>query len=115
MLVRIKPSLYRSGYSKEVQDYLAPGKVVRAYIAEHDKDENEGGWYLVDCGHPQTGVFVSDNGVLSGSIIRTFHDPELPKEYNRGPYTWLGKRDCEEVYENNEGAKFLLQKYEWRV
>jgi hypothetical protein len=112
--VVLKQDIYHD--RKEARDNLMKGKIVRVYITEHPINQDEKyGWYLVDTGVEMTGIYNSDAEVDSGSIIRTFRDSELPDDYRRGPYQWINQDQAHIYIDNNEGAKYLLKKYEWSV
>lgn len=115
MMVRIKGDIASLGYEKEVSDYLLRGKMIRAYIHEYETNDPKTGWYLLEINKVYDGVYMTDGEVGSGSLVRTFRDPDLPANYSKGPYIWMDQRHCEPFHENNKSAKSLLKQYEWRL
>jgi hypothetical protein len=113
MKVRVKVQTY---WDAEIRKSLEKNPIREVMMEEHEHGSDEKyGFYLIHTGVERTGTFVSDLDVLSGRVIRTYKSPDLPLNYNKGPWMWINKNEGEKVLEVNKEAKFLLKKYEWSV
>lgn len=105
---------------KEIPSYqenntgVKAGDIVKVFIQEYVNNDPNEQYFLVETKKTVGDVYVSDEEVEQGGVVRLYQDPSLGT-YRTGPYLWLEGEYVEIAPLNNRSAKHLLKAYEWRV
>ena len=115
MHVVVKQTILDIGFvTDEERGHLIPGTVFKVML--HEVDEAKEEWYLIKFPIERENIFMSEEQVERGEVIRYFKDPELPDYYEEGPYLWIEASNFRVLKAStNKEAKSFLKNYDWHL
>lgn len=115
MYVKILPPMIDRYYEGQTRDKNV-GDLLKCYRHEllftHDGQVREE-WFLVESQVMQKNVYVTTP--VDDYTELAYLDPNLPEDYRKGHYLWVGRDECEPVELNNSNMSHLLTRYEWSL